>query len=156
MTVSFVRYLNIILVAVLSGVSLGIWVGFNPSHLSALTYIEQQQNMLRSLKTLLIALVVTATLMTIFSAFLQKTNRSTFKSLLIAAFFLIVCLLITRFGNKPMDDLVLTWTKDSIPSNWEELRDKWWSFHILRSLAEILAFLIITWTSIKKESNTSL
>lgn len=151
MGISTIRFINIIMVALLAGVSFGIWIGFNPSDLSPSTYIEQQQNMLQSLKGLLVALVIITTLITILSAFLQKISNSTFISLLIATGFLIGCILITRFGNKPIDDLVITWTKDSIPSNWTEFRDKWWSFHILRSIAEIIALFIITWTSIKKD-----
>jgi archaellum biogenesis protein FlaJ (TadC family) len=150
MTTPLVRFLNIIVVALLAGVSFGIWIGFDPSGLSASTFVEQQQNMLHSLRSLLVSLVVIATLITILSAFLQKINRTAFISLLIAAILLISCILITRFGNKPIDDVVITWTKDTLPDNWIELRDKWWSFHILRTIAEMLALLLITWTSINK------
>jgi len=152
MITPLVRFLNIIVVALLAGVSFGIWIGFNPSGLSTPTYLEQQQNMLHSLKSLLVSLVVIATLITILSAYLQKNNRTAFISLFIAAFFLIACILITRFGNKPIDDLIITWTKETIPDNWKELRDKWWSFHILRTIAEMLALFLITWTSINKNS----
>jgi len=156
MGTSILRFLNVIMVALLAGISFGIWIGFNPSDLSASAYIEQQQNMLNSLRVLLVALVIFTTLVTILSAYLQKINIPSFISLLIAAGLLIGCILITRFGNKPIDDVVLTWTKDSIPTNWTELRDKWWSFHILRTTAELLALVIITWTSIKKEDQQAI
>jgi hypothetical protein len=148
---STIRFVNILIAALLAGVSFGIWIGFNPLELSPSTYVEQQQNMLHSLRTLLVSLVITATIITIISAFLQKENKPVFIALLIAAIFLIVCILITRFGNKPIDDMVLNWTSDSLPSNWMELRMKWWSLHIMRTIAEILALLIITWTSIIKD-----
>ena len=151
MTTLIIRFFNIILVALLAGVSFGIWIGFNPMDLSPSTYFEQQQNMLRALRVLMISLVVIATIITIVSALVQKNNKSAFITLLVAAFFLIVCIIITRFGNKPIDDAVLTWTKDSIPDNWTELRDKWRSFHILRTIAELAAFFLITWTSIKRD-----
>ena len=144
-----IRFINIIITAILAGVSFGIWIGFNPMDLSSSTYIEQQQNMLLSLRILLVSLVFIATIVTIISAFLQKKNNSIFISLLIAAIFLIACILITRFGNKPIDDMVVNWTSGSLPSNWAELRDKWWSLHIMRTIAELIALLLITWTSIK-------
>lgn len=146
-----IRFINIIVVALLAGVSFGIWIGFNPMDLSSSTYVEQQQNMLHSLRILLVSLVIIATIITIISAFLQRKNKSIFISLLIAAIFLIACILITRFGNKPIDDMVLTWTSDSLPSNWAEFRDKWWSFHIMRTIAELAAYLLIVWTSITKD-----
>jgi hypothetical protein len=46
-TAPMIRFLNIILVAILAGVSFGIWIGFNPMDLSPVAYLEQQQNMLR-------------------------------------------------------------------------------------------------------------
>jgi archaellum biogenesis protein FlaJ (TadC family) len=147
-----VRFLNIIVAALLAGTSFGIWIGFNPMNLSPSTYIEQQQNMLQSLRTLLVSLVVLATIITFLSAYLQKQDKSAFIYLILAAVFFIACILITRFGNKPIDDIVITWTKDAVPNNWTELRDNWWSFHILRTVAEIIALLLVTWTSIKKDN----
>jgi archaellum biogenesis protein FlaJ (TadC family) len=153
---TLVRFLNIIVAGLLAGVSFGIWIGFNPSGLSPSTFIEQQQNMLQSLRTLMVSLVVLATIITILSAYLQKNDKTVFISLILAAIFFITCILITRFGNKPIDDIVITWTTDTIPNNWSELRDNWWSFHILRTIAEIIAMLLVTWTSIKKDSGKTL
>jgi uncharacterized membrane protein len=150
--VPLVRFLNIIVAGLLAGVSFGIWIGFNPSGLSPSTFIEQQQNMLQSLRTLMVSLVVLATIITILSAYLQKHDKSAFIPLILAAVFFIACILITRFGNKPIDDMVIIWTKDALPDNWTELRDNWWSFHILRTIAEIIALFLVTWTSIIKDS----
>jgi len=152
MTTSIIRFLNIILAALLAGTSFGIWIGFNPMNLSPSTYIEQQQNMLQSLRTLMVSLIVFATIITILSAYLQKHDNSTFIFLILAAVFFIACALITLFGNKPIDDIVIIWTKDAIPNNWTELRDNWWSFHLLRTIAEIIALLLVTWTSIIKDN----
>jgi uncharacterized membrane protein len=152
MATPLVRFLNIIVAAILAGVSFGIWIGFNPSGLSPSAYIEQQQNMLQSLRTLMVFLVVIATLITILSAYLQKHDKATLISLITAAVFFIACILITLFGNKPIDDKVITWTKDAIPNNWTEFRDNWWSFHILRTIVEIIALLLVTWVSIRKDN----
>ena len=107
--------------------------------------------MLGALKVLMIALVFIATLSTLVSAQLQKSNRPVFIALLMAAGFFIACILITRFGNKPIDDLVMTWTPESLPANWTELRDQWWSFHIMRTITELIALVLITWVSIKRD-----
>jgi hypothetical protein len=84
------------------------------------------------------------------SAFLQKKDKQSFTILLLAAAFFIACILITRFGNKPIDDIALTWTAGSLPDNWTALRDKWWTLHILRTIAELAALVLVVWTSIKK------
>ncbi len=44
----------------------------------------------------------------------------------------------------------MTWTSSSLPANWSEIREQWWSLHILRTIAELIALVLVTWTSIKK------
>jgi hypothetical protein len=150
MTTSIIRFLNIIIAALLAGTSFGIWMGFNPLNLSPTTYIEQQQNMLRSLNMLMISLVFSATVITIISAVLHRGNKQEFIPLLIASLFFISCIIISRFGNQPINNEIMTWASGTIPVNLSELRDKWWTFHILRTISELIALCLVTWTSIKK------
>ena len=150
MTKSIIRFLNIINAALLAGVSFGIWIGFNPLSLSPSTYIEQQQNIIGALNVLMITLVFSATVITIISAFLQKSNKTVFITLLIAAVFFIACIVISRFGNQPINKIIMSWTPGSLPGNLSELRDKWWTFHIMRTIAELIALSLVTWASIKK------
>ncbi len=37
-------------------------------------------------------------------------------------------------GNRPLNDLFLTWTATTIPSNWSSLRDDWFSYHLYRNI----------------------
>ena len=124
MTKSIIRFLNIILVGLLAGTSFGIWIGLNPMTYSVSTYIEQQQHLVNSLNTLMISLVILATLITIVSAYFQRQNKSVFIALLIAAAFLAYCIFISRFGNLPIQKEILTWNVGHVPSNWTILRDK--------------------------------
>lgn len=153
MLITVTRFLNIILVALLAGTSFGIWVGLNPKHYSTSTYIEQQQHLVLSLQTLLVSMVILATLVTIASAFLQRKDRKTFIALLFAAFFLLLCIIITRFGNLPIQIEMLTWSTYSLPDNWTVLRDQWWSFHIQRTVAELVALALVAWTSVQKSNS---
>lgn len=149
MLTTTIRFLNIMLVALLAGTSFGIWAGLNPRNYSTATYIEQQQHLVLSLQTLLVSLVVVATLVTIVSAFLQRKDRKTFMALLFAALLLLSCIIITRFGNLPIQTEMLTWSAHSFPDHWTVLRDRWWSLHILRTVAELLALTLVAWTSVQ-------
>ncbi|MEC5143579.1 DUF1772 domain-containing protein [Chitinophaga sp. 212800010-3] len=152
MILPLIRFFNIIFSALLAGTSFGIWLGFNPTNYSASTYVEQQQNLVRSLNTLMITLVVITTVITIISAFLQRKNKSVFVALLLAAAFFISCMVITRFGNVPIQIEMLKWTKDSLPGNWAMLRDKWWLFHIMRTIVELIALVLVTWTTVQNKT----
>jgi amino acid permease len=150
LTTSIIRFINIILAALLAGVSFGLWIGFNPSLLSSAAYIEQQQNILRSLSVLMTTLVFTATLITIISAFRQRKDKDVFITLLIAAACFIGCIIISAFGIKPIDNYIMTWTPGAPPADWIVFRDKWRSLHIMRTVSELMALLLVTWTGISK------
>jgi hypothetical protein len=45
---------------------------------------------------------------------------------------------------------MMTWTSSSLPNNWTYFRDTWWSFHILRTIAELAALCLVTLASISK------
>lgn len=143
-----IRFVNIILAALLAGTSFGIWMGLNPVKYAPATYLEQQQHLVRSLNTLMVAMVIVATLITIVSAFIQRQNKGIFIALLIAAAFFASCIFISRFGNLPIQTEMLTWKADSLPGNWTILRDKWWSLHIIRTIAELVGLVLISWTSV--------
>ena len=153
MTLPLLRFLNIILAALLAGTSFGIWLGFNPTNFSASTYVEQQQNLVRSLNTLMIVLVVAATVTTLLSAFLQRRNKPVLVALLLAASLFISCMVITRFGNIPIQTNMLKWTVNMLPQDWTELRDKWWSFHIMRTVVELIALVLVTWTVVQNKTS---
>lgn len=151
MSLSWLKFANILLAALLAGTSFGIWIGFDPKNYSASTYIEQQQHLVLSLNTLMISLVVFATVVTFTSAYLQRKNKTIFFTLLFAATLFLACMAITRFGNVPIQSEMLNWTKSSMPDNWTVLRDQWWSFHIMRTLVELIALVLVAWTLVQNK-----
>lgn len=150
MTKQIIRFLDLFMAGLIAGVLFGIWIGYNPQYFSAQTYLEQQQNAIKALNTLMPILGLITILLTVISAFLQKDNHPVFIALLIAAFFLIISGIVTRFGNQPINSIVMTWNKVDFPDNWAELRDRWWTLHKIRSVSALIAFCIIIWTNIRK------
>ncbi|MBX2947334.1 MAG: DUF1772 domain-containing protein [Cyclobacteriaceae bacterium] len=147
------RFTNIIIAALLAGTSFGIWIGFNPMNYSASTYVEQQKNLVLSLNTLMVTLVIVATVVTVLSAYLQRKNKTIFFTLIIAAVSFASCIIISRFGNLPIQKEMLAWDADSLPTNWTDLRDKWWSFHIIRTIAELVALVLVSWSTVQKPND---
>jgi len=151
MTTRIIRFCNIVMVALVTGTIFGIWIGYNPKDLSASTFIEQQQNAILALNTLMPILGLITILLTLTSAFLQRKDKVAFLVLLVASAFLIVSGLTTRFGNQPINSIVMTWDMNTPPNNWTELRNQWWIFHELRTLFAFIGLCLIVWTSIKKD-----
>jgi uncharacterized membrane protein len=151
MTTQIIRFLNIIMVALVAGTIFGIWLGYNPIDLSAPTYIEQQQNSIRALNTIMPLLGLITIILTLISAFLRKKEKGVFIILLIATVFLILSGLATKFGNQPINSIVMTWDMNTPPDNWVALRDQWWTYHIIRTSTAFVALCLIVWTSMKKD-----
>lgn len=145
-----VRLLDLLMAGLIAGILLGIWLGYNPGKLSASTYVEQQQNTILALNTLMPILGLITIILTGTSAFLQREDRTIFITLLAAAVLLIISGLITRFGNQPINSIVMTWDKALPPADWATFRDQWWSLHQMRALTGLLAFCLIAGSSVSR------
>ena len=138
------RFVLLVLFGLLVGTMFGIWVGYNPASLSAVAYVEQQQNAIRALNTLLPLIGALCILIAISLALLSKHDPRARYLYLCAVAFMVVAAMVTRFGNQPINAIVMLWSPQSPAANWSELRDQWWQWHIVRSLAGISALVLIT------------
>jgi hypothetical protein len=150
MTTHIIRFLTLLMAGLVAGTLFGIWIGYNPKNLSVNTYVEYQQGAIKALNTLMPILGLISVILTVIAAILQKQDQFVFVILIIASGFLIISGLITKFGNQPINSIVMTWSKDSIPTNWSDLRDKWWLLHKLRTLTAFISFCLIIWSNIRK------
>lgn len=144
----FIQFFDIILTGLIAGVIFGIWIGFNPHDLSALAYVEQQQNTIRALNVLMPVLGFISIVLTILYGVFSKGERLNRILLFVAAALLMASGLTTRFGNQPINEIVMSWELDSIPGDWKVLRDKWWSLHIIRTITAMVSFAVIVWVTV--------
>lgn len=149
MALALARMASVTLAALVAGGMFIIWAGYNPAALSASAYVEQQQNAIRGLNVLMPVLGGLAILATLSAAFMQRRDRRTCVLLIVAAAFLIMSGLITRFGNQPINAIVMTWNVGTPPANWLDLRDQWWGFHRLRTISGLIALVLVVWESIR-------
>jgi Domain of unknown function (DUF1772) len=152
MSIKIIRFCTILLSGLIAGTLSGIWIGYNPHSLSAVSYLEQQQNAINALNTLMPVLGLITIILTVTSAWLQKNNKPIMGTLLTAVVLLIIAGLTTRFGNQPINKIVMEWGTTTIPANWMSLRDKWWLFHIVRSVLSIVAFCLVTWANMQENT----
>lgn len=147
-----IGYVLLLLLAAVVGTMFGVWLGFDPSYLSARAYVEQQQNAIRALNTLLPVLGAVCIALTLVLAF--RTSVANLRYLLLAAAAcLIVAALLTRFGNQPINALVLHWTADAPPEDWQTWRDRWWRLHEIRTLAGVVAYALILFAVLQRRSS---
>lgn len=145
MTQRIVRFINTLMAALLAGIVFGVWAGFNPYDLSAAVYIEQQQNLIRQLNVPMPLFGFLTILITLVAAFLNRNNKQTMTLYIIAAVFLIVTGLITKFGNQVINAQVITWNSMDPPAHWKTARDHWWILHCYRTVTALVALVILLW-----------
>jgi len=126
----------------LVGSMFGMLVGFNPTQLSASTYIEQQQVAIRALNTLMPAMGGACIVLLIVQSVLVRARPVAVAQLACSMILMVTAGLITRFENQPINAIVLTWSAVAPASDWAELRDTWWHWHIARTLCAIAAYAI--------------
>lgn len=152
-----IRFVLLLVLALLVGAMFGVLTGADPRPLSVTAWVEQHQNAVRGLNVLLPVMGAICILLTLTLAFLAKEDRRVRYLLAASAILLIAAALITRFGNQPINAIVMTWSPQAPPANWAELRDQWWQLHVLRTLAGIGAlaltlFAVVPWGRIRAPS----
>ena len=140
MSLNVVRFVFLLLLGLLVGTMFGIWAGFNPLGLSATAYVEQQQNAIRSLNTLLPLMGAACIVLAVWLAVVAKNERRTRLLLVAAVVCLLVAAVVTRSCNQPINAVVITWNAQSPPPQWAQLRAEWWQWHIVRTVAAIASF----------------
>jgi hypothetical protein len=127
--------------AIVAGGTFAIWRGFPPHELSASAYIQIQQGAIRGLNLLfpvvgLLALVSSAAL----ALLTHGRQRWLF---VIAILLMIVAALVTRFGNQPINAVVMGWSPNAPPADWEALRDRWWGLHLIRTFFACASYVAL-------------
>jgi hypothetical protein len=84
--------------------------------------------------------------------FMEKSKLKGF--LILAAILLLLGNTFVAFqGNRPLNDLFLTWTPTTIPGNWSSLRDEWFRYHLIRNIfnaLQLFSILLIYFVPISK------
>lgn len=155
-----VTVLNVVLAAILVGIMLALWVGHNPADLPYWVYLQRQQATIQTLNTPMPLLGAATILVTLVSACLRRGQRLACGALVVAALLLVGAGLITRLANQPINAMVMTWLPSQPPADWEQLRDRWWHWHILRTLLGcgalgLLLFVIVGRPAADKRSTAS-
>jgi uncharacterized membrane protein len=95
--------------------------------------VAQQQQLIRGMNVAMPLLGATTIVLTLVSAFGARGDQPRLTLFMASAGCYLVAGLVTRFLNQPINAVVSTWLVQALPSNWEQLRDQWWRWHVLRT-----------------------
>ena len=141
------QFINILLSALVTGVFWGTWLGLSRSMstFSADTFLTIADSMIGNLGTIMAILMPAAMLTTLPVLYLlYRRGSPAFYTTLVGFAFFVIALLVTLLVEVPLDMAFETWTTATLPANWEQLRDRWEWYHVLRSWVSVggLALLV--------------
>jgi uncharacterized membrane protein len=55
----------------------------------------------------------------------------------------VVALLVTVLVEVPIVKQIETWTVSTLPGNWQQLRDRWQAFHVIRVITSVAGLVLL-------------
>ena len=129
-----------LLLVLVTGVFWGTWFSLSRSmyELPPEMFIAIGKEIIRNVAVPM-SIIMPATLLGLLILLIQawKIKSIYFYCILITWILFIGALLITLGVEVPIDNQIKTWTLATIPADWESIRDRWETFHTLRTLVSV-------------------
>jgi|SRR5579862_8340432 len=138
-----ILFASLLFVGLTAGAAFVVWFVYNPDGMSSAFYIENMQHSIRRLTIPLPTIVALGLLFTVAASFQAHSDRSVFCLLATACLCVLAVGLITRFGNIPINNQILTWDIDSPPADWLTVAKQWWRLQTARLILQTTAFGLV-------------
>jgi uncharacterized membrane protein len=150
-TIKTWEVISIVCSALVTGMFHGPWAVLSRSlkTFTPETFLAIVDRMNRNMAPLMTVLMP-ATLFSIVAVlFLSYGARSRTFYLNAAALALyILALLVTVLVEVPIVEKIVTWTVETLPPNWRQLRDRWMRFHLVRVISGIVSLILLVMAAI--------
>jgi uncharacterized membrane protein len=137
---------SIVLLMIVGGLFWGPWVALSRSMATFepevfLAIVKRMNRNMEPVMTILMPVALASTLPVLVLSF-QK-HIPTFYLTLASLIFFLVTLIVTLNVEVPIVKRMDTWTASTLPDNWQELRDRWGAFHLLRVVPAIAGLILL-------------
>jgi uncharacterized membrane protein len=142
------QLISIVFSALTAGMFNGPWIALSRSlkTFAPEVFLEIVDRMNRNMAPVMTVLMP-GTMLSIIPLLLFSYHQQPMVFYLSAAALLLflVALLVTVLIEVPIVQQIVTWTPSTLPENWQQLRDRWMRFHVIRVVAGIasLIFLLV-------------
>jgi uncharacterized membrane protein len=109
--------------------------------LSAPAYVRYWQALNADHGKAMPVLLLTAVALLVVTCVLSFPRGTLSFGLSLAATVLIVgAIALTVTQMEPLNTLADSWNPDAVPADWSEVRDRWWTLHLIRTALAVTAF----------------
>lgn len=146
MPLKICEVVSIFLSASVAGMFFGPWIALTRS-IGAFTpeiFIVIVRRMNRNMAPVMAVLIPASLLSMVPVLLLSHGARPWTFYLTLSGFALIVVsLLVTVIVEVPIVKQIETWTASTLPGNWQILRDRWGTFHVIRVAAGVMCLVLL-------------
>jgi hypothetical protein len=137
----WVEFLSIFLLGLVTGVSFSHLLQRGPKKtLSPAQFLAVQQVLLRNYGPVIGGLEMAALLSTLTVAMISWARPVIPILATLAYACVLIMVIIWMVWINPINKTVNSWTADSLPSNWADVRDRWHLLHAIRFVLSAIAF----------------
>jgi len=139
---------SVVLAALMVGLFFGPWVALSRSvdKFEPAVFLAIVNRMNRNMSPLMTVLMPAA-MLSIIPVLIYSHDVAPRRFYLFLAGFLlfIVAVLVTVVVEVPIVEKICTWTHASLPGDWQQVRDRWKAFHVVRVVLGLagLVFLVL-------------
>jgi uncharacterized membrane protein len=142
------KLISIVLSAMVMGVFWGPWVALSRSMdtFAPEVFLAIVKRLSRNIAPVMTVLMPAALLSMVPALLLTfHEGASRFYPTLMGLALFVVALLVTMFVEVPIVKQMETWTVSTLPGDWQQLRNRWQAFHVIRVVASVagLVFLLV-------------
>jgi uncharacterized membrane protein len=138
--------ISIVFSALTAGMFHGPWIALSRSMktFSPEVFLEIVDRMNRNMAPVMTVLMP-GTMLSIIPVILlsYRQRPMVFYLSTVALLLFLIALLVTVVIEVPIVQQIVTWTPSTLPKNWQQLRDRWMKFHVLRVIAGIASLLFL-------------
>jgi uncharacterized membrane protein len=153
MKLKAVESFTLILAALVMGVFWGTWFTLTRSihDFSAAEFIHIGKTIIDNV-AIPMSIIMPATLLFMLVTLLlsRRVNRYSFYLYSISFLLMVITLIITVAIEVPIDNQIKSWTAGTVPANWESLRQKWDTYHTMRTFTSIGSVVFFVWGLIRR------
>jgi len=140
MTLKMWEFISIVLSALVVGMFCGPWVALTRSMntFGPEVYLAIGHRLVKNVAPVMAILMPVALLSILPVLFISYGARPRTFYLASTGFALfMIALIVTLLVEAPISRQVKLWTITTLPGNWQQLRDRWGAFHVVRVVASI-------------------
>ena len=146
MTLKIAELISIVLSALVGGMYWGPWLALSRSlrTFEPGVFLAIVNRLNRNMAPLMTFLTPAGLLSTLPTLYLSFGDQPTTFYLTLAGFIcFVVALIVTMRTEVPIVMQIVTWNVSAMPPNWQQLRDRWVNFHIVRVWAGLAGLTLL-------------